>query len=75
VQIGSDILFNNLSVLTNDAAALDTHCKLIAVLYSILYWFWYEYTMQYQCTVHTVLCAHFKRILLNPDVRQLCAVF
>jgi hypothetical protein len=30
VQIGSDIPFNNLSVLTNDAAALDTHFNPLA---------------------------------------------
>jgi len=33
------ILFLKTCQLLNDAAGLDTHCQLVAVFYSILYWF------------------------------------
>jgi len=47
-------------VLINDAGGLNTHCKLIAVLYSILCWFYYQWTIQYQWNVHTVLLFTFQ---------------
>jgi hypothetical protein len=47
-------------VLTNNAAALDTHCKLVAVLSSIFYWFKYQWTVQYHWSVHTVLLCTFQ---------------